>query len=80
MLLGKLPLARFALERGLECSPYHWLCTEKLGAVLYGLDDLAACEQLAHSMISRDPFSERGALLLRLAKGTASAVDKGRSA
>jgi calcineurin-binding protein cabin-1 len=31
--VGRMQLARFALEQGLKCSPDHWLSIDKLAEV-----------------------------------------------
>ncbi len=68
---GQLPLARLALERGIAGNPDHWPCLRKLAAVLYGMDDLAACRELGAGLLQRTPSSKLGQLLLLLAAGKA---------
>ena len=70
MELGQLPLARYGFEQGLERSPGHWLCVQKLAAVLYGLDDMHSCSELATVILDKFPRSPLGTLLQKIGSGS----------
>ncbi|CAI5525866.1 unnamed protein product [Closterium sp. Naga37s-1] len=64
---GRARLARFALEQGLTCSPYHWGCLNKLLKVLVSLDDWQAAHELAAYMLHLAPTHGRARQVLAMA-------------
>ncbi|CAI5470874.1 unnamed protein product [Closterium sp. Yama58-4] len=64
---GRARLARYALEQGLTCSPYHWGCLNKLLEVLVSLDDWQAAQELAAYMLHLAPTHCRARQVLAMA-------------
>ncbi|CAI5976087.1 unnamed protein product [Closterium sp. NIES-65] len=63
---GRARLARYALEQGLTCSPYHWGCLNKLLEVLVSLDDWQAAHELAAYMLHLAPTHSRARRVLAM--------------
>ncbi|CAI5961882.1 unnamed protein product [Closterium sp. NIES-65] len=63
---GRARLARYALEQGLTCSPYHWGCLNKLLEVLVSLDDWQAARELAAYMLHLAPTHSRARRVLAM--------------
>ncbi|CAI5473297.1 unnamed protein product [Closterium sp. Yama58-4] len=64
---GRARLARYALEQGLTCSPYHWGCLNKLLEVLVTLDDWQAAQELSAYVLHLTPTHARARQVLAMA-------------
>ncbi|KAH7425899.1 hypothetical protein KP509_11G076900 [Ceratopteris richardii] len=67
--LDALNIARWAFECGLQCSPQHWVCMEKLMEVLIAIGDEAACSVVVDSLLKVSPSHSRATLIKRAIEG-----------
>lgn len=65
-LLGSYNIARWSFEQGLQCSPHHWACMEKLVEVLIAIGDESACLSVVKRLLKISPSHPRAVFIRRV--------------
>ncbi|KAI5079572.1 hypothetical protein GOP47_0005051 [Adiantum capillus-veneris] len=73
--LDSLNIARWAFEQGLQCSPQHWACMEKLLEVLIAIGDEAACLPVIKCLLRISPSHPRAILVKQVIENNANPAD-----
>ncbi|MCO5575946.1 hypothetical protein L7F22_029753 [Adiantum nelumboides] len=73
--LDSLNIARWAFEQGLQCSPQHWACMEKLLEVLIAIGDEAACLSVIKCLLKVSPVHPRAMLVKQVIEKNANPAE-----
>eukprot|EP00250_Pteridium_aquilinum_P016505 c23135_g1_i3 orf=228-6338(+) len=68
-------IARWAFEQGLQCSPHHWACMEKLIEVLIAIGDEAACLSVVKRLLKISPSHPRAVLIKQVIEDNVDPVE-----